>query len=502
VRGDLRRFAASLSPAERAEVRREISLSGWAEGDLSYKLRPHGQTRLYSAVEEHVRRTEGQGLKPFMALCHRRFGKSYAAAVYLVGRAVKQPGAILKFACPTRLQVKSIISPILHSIFEDAPPWIHVRTSGNTWEISSDRWGPGRWASTIEAVGVDWRSGDPLRGSACDAAVLDEVRDIRHLSYIVSSILVPQFVGRSEPLLLLLTTPPRDLDHDSCKVYWERARRDGSGLRIPGSENDDWSAEDDLLVREELQAHGDSEQYLREVECVMVPDTSTLAVPEFSANRANIVTSEPHPRPPKYIPYVSLDLGFKDHTGVLFGYIDFEDQRLVVVDELFVNYRNQRELSVIIKRQFHRAFPKHIREEFPGRWLADADPMALANFESYDLHFQRAEKHDAATSLARFRAALQRGSVVIEEKNCPELCYQLAHGQKSPRKGELFSRSGRLGHCDLIAAALYLWRGAIFTENPYPPTELIRRSGRMLIPSLLTERDSDIDVLGEIFSNE
>ncbi len=57
----------------------------------------------------------------------------------------------------------------------------------------------------------------------------------RHLSYIVSSILVPQFVGRREPLLLLLTTPPRDLDHDSNKVYWERARRDGSGLRIPGA---------------------------------------------------------------------------------------------------------------------------------------------------------------------------------------------------------------------------------------------------------------------------
>ena len=449
----------------------------WLRGYLRAWTRPHGQRRLYDAAVDHLTRFKGV-VEPLLLLCHRRLGKTFFLSLLGLERCLRQPGAQVKFGSATKSQAIGLLRPQLDILLRDMPGDINFRTKNDTYFFNNPDWNaPDLW-SVLEPVGLDYRTGDMLRGAASDLILLDEVRDVTSLEYAVESVLVPQFVGRPHPLLVMATTPPRSLDHAFVQKYVmaNRANEKGTLITIPASQNADWTEEDERIVAGDC---GDksSATYRREIECELISDLSGLVVPEFAHVESDILVHDrPQDWPAQLVPYVVFDEGFRDHTGVLFAYLDFERQVVRIVDEIFINRTATDDLVKAIRVKLHEHFyrrtgPGEAEVAYPyyikPRLHADAKPGQLEDIRRrHGLHFHAVRKYDRDAALAQARTFLQSGKIEIARR-CEKFIYQLKNGIWN-KSGRDFERSTSMGHLDLIAAYVYLTRVVDWRQNPFP----------------------------------
>lgn len=433
----------------------------WMRGNLRHLTRPHAQRRLYDAVHAHSM-ANPKKMVPVPWLCHRRLGKSFLLMLLCVERALYQPGADVKYACATRRQVKDIVDPMLGLILSTMPGKIQHKRIEHYLYFRLPHW-PRHLESRIVFAGVDFKQGDLLRGQACDLVCLDEVREIQVLEYVMTQVLVPQFIGRPNPVLIMATTPPESMEHVFVTKYLEEGRRRGTAMVIPGSENEDFSREDKDMVVEEVGGE-DSLAYQREVECKLIADTHRTVIPEFSDCAEYVVKGGRIERPEYYIPYISLDTGWEDHIGCLFAYLDFDRQKLVMIGEVFVQYKTTGEMSDLVRESFEAVFTPVNRPR--SHWVADCNLQQLETLRrDHDLPFTPAQKHDRNTSLAQYRTALVEGRIEMEGASLPHTIRQHYEGiWNKTRKN--FERSETMGHLDLISAAVYMHREVKWREMP------------------------------------
>jgi len=324
---------------------------------------------------------------------------------------------------------------------------------------------PKHTTSRILFAGIDYKSGDLLRGQGSDAVGLDEVRDIQVLEYVTSQVLVPQFAGREKPLLIMATTPPESMEHVLITKYVEEARRRGTLHVIPASDNEDWTREDEDLVTQEVGGK-ESLAYRREIQCELIADTSRTVIPEWHLAREWALISGKIERPKYYIPYVSLDTGWEDFIGCIFAYLDFERQKLCMIGEIFVQYKTTGEMADMVVEKFEELFTPGNRPR--AHWVADCNLQQLETLRrEHHCPFSPAKKydHDRNTDLAQYRTALMEGKIEIEGASCPHTARQHSEGiWNKTRKN--FVRSDTMGHLDLLSACVYLQREVKWREMP------------------------------------
>ncbi len=205
-----------------------------------------------------------------------------------------------------------------------------------------------------------------------------------------------------------------------------------------------------------------SADWLREMECVLISNPEKLVVPEFLTAKATAVVSEIK-RPDSFYPLVCADGGYVDFFAVLFGYIDFLQQKLVVERELLLRRKNTGEIAEAIR--------KAEEEVFPGKknsiWrFGDLTPREIADLSQlYGLYFRPAEKHDRDSHLAVMRHGMAQSKIMIHQ-SCGGLIHQLECGVRDERGN--FARSESMGHLDAVAALSYLYRQAPWFSNPFP----------------------------------
>jgi hypothetical protein len=292
---------------------------------------------------------------------------------------------------------------------------------------------------------------------------LDEVREIQVLEYVVSQVLVPQFIGRPNPLLIMATTPPESMEHVFVTKYLEEGLRRKTAMVIPGSENEDFSREDRDMVVQEIGGV-DSLGYRREVECELIADTSRTVIPEWHLAREWTLKNGHIERPKYYIPYVSLDTGWEDHIGCIFAFLDFERQKLCMIGEIFVQYKTTGEMADMVTEKFEELFTPGNRPR--AHWVADCNLQQLETLKrEHNCPFTPAQKHDRNASLAQYRTALNEGKIEIEGASCPHTIRQHSEGiWNKTRKN--FERSETMGHLDLLSSCIYLQREVKWREMP------------------------------------
>lgn len=478
----------------RAANRRKL----WLEGDLRHLTRPHGQRTLYDAAHAHMKRYPGR-LIPLVWLCHRRLGKSFLLLLMCFERAIRQPGAQIKYACATRSQVRDIAEPMIALILSQAPGRILVRRDQHNIYIRLPSW-PQHLESRLQFVGLDYKQGDLLRGTACDLACLDETRDISVLEYVVKQVLGAQFVDRPHPLLIMASTPPESMEHPFVSVYYEQAEQRGTAFVIPASKNGDWTKEDEEMVVEELGGK-DSLAYRREIECELISDTSRTVIPEWEKVKGHTVVTEIE-RPDWYTPYISLDCGWRDHAGCLFAYFDFDRQKIVYVGELFENYVTLGQLAAMIHEKAQELFSADNFRR--SHWVADGNLLEINTLRiEHNCPFLPAEKWKKKRdqALAAYRTSLVEGRVEIDGLACPQSCRQHAYGIWNKQKTN-FERTETMGHLDLVAAAIYLHNQVRWKEMARPVKNL--RDGQWAGPRALKDRattEGTKKALGKLFGS-
>lgn len=451
----------------------------WYQGDLSFDLRPHGQLRLYNFVKETSR--ESPGPDPFVLETHRRLGKSNFALRLAVERAIRSPGQRIIYAAPTKEQALPIVRPNLSVVLRNCPIELKPKPVKWSYLFQNPDWPEDSEPSVIEVYGIN-SNVDAARGGHCDMAVIDEAGYIRRLDYFMNDVLSWQFMNRPDPLCIMISTPPRTMDHPFITHYVPRARANHRYMGIPASANPDFTYTDEQFV---LQIVGtkNSVAWRREAEIEHITDPDAMIVPEWTQMRdLSIAAWE---RPEAFFPTVSMDLGWTDYTHILFGYVDFLAQKLIIEHEHRTHYESEGPIVEAIRaKESYLNYAQHdgyrtlTSQTAPllchnVRRIADADPLVLRSLLStHNLRFEAAIRHDRDATLAALRHLVVSDKLRIHPR-CEQLIYQLDNGVWNEKRTD-YERSDSLGHCDGISALAYMNRQIYWRRNPYPekPTNL------------------------------
>lgn len=313
-----------------------------------------------------------------------------------------------------------------------------------------------------------------LRGVWKDRVYLDEAGLIQNLRYLVESVLLYQFVGRKNPMLAIFSTLPKTTDHEFTSYFVPTAQRTKRYVEIPTTANPFWSERDDTLLLEAIGGGKDSISWRREALCEAVSDEEELIVPEFQRNIHNVVVDD-WERPSHFHAHTCLDTGWNDWNAALFGYVDFNEQCLIVEDELVMRYQSTGTIARGIDQKERSLWYDAVL----GVWSNGSKPTRMGDLTEQALEDMRTdhkvpvnavEKYDRDAAIANLRTSIQHGKVKIHRR-CEQLIYQLKNGIWNQARTQ-FERSTRLGHCDALAALVYLHRMANWLRNPFPDMEL------------------------------
>jgi hypothetical protein len=219
-------------------------------------------------------------------------------------------------------------------------------------------------------------------------------------------------------------------------------------------------------------------------------------VPEFNdrAEPKLVVSSFP---PLKYQPirYVSLDVGFVDNSGAVFGYYDFHRAKVCILREYLSKGSTTDEIAQGI-RGVERDLKWNMIPADKLRRYSDVDLRLIADLQKlYNMKFRKTEKDNKEATINLLRTLMRDEQIEIH-KSCVNLIQQLKYGTwKTSSSGKrVFARSDQLGHLDLVDALIYLIRNIDRRNNPI-------RGETALLPWFDYEQHSDpsVDALRKAF---
>lgn len=430
----------------------------WITGDLSYKLRPY-QRELYDFFWKSIR---DPGCKTAVTEIARRSGKSFVATLVSLEYSLRVPQAQIWFVAPSRQSLRNITAPTMAQLLVDCPPELKPVHNSQTHSYVFPSTG-----STIRLGGANAGAANDMRGTSAHLAVVDEVGFVDDPTDLVSSVLMPMTLTTAGTLLLA-TTPPASPAHPFIEMALEaRARghhfmRDVYWCGYPPEE---------LKIIADSVGGTESAAWRREFLCERVVDSKLAIVPEW---RKEFVEARPDEDPlAKYRHrYVALDPGFSDLTAVLFGTYEFEKARLTIDGELMLpghDFTTPTLADGIRKKEEQLGYTK---SGGCYRRVADNNNLNLLADLSrvHGLAFSPTTKEDLPAMVNAMRMFVAAGRLRVHP-DCRTLLATLEGGVwKSPAHiGRDFARLGdSLGHCDAIAALMYLIRNLDTWTNPIP----------------------------------
>jgi len=417
----------------------------WLKNELAWKLHA-GQL----VIDEIYRSVKA---KLFVAICARRFGKTYWVAVIcvMVARSIKN--GRIKVASAYLKDVEEFIVPAFEMVMDDMPDDLRPK-----WNESKKKFRFNNGAE-IQLVGLD-RNPNAGRGNYCDLYVFEEAAFIKNLKYLYSSVVVPMTMYRENARVLMITTPPQSPDHDivdfCIKAKQENAYVELDIYKIP--------MVSPAMIEEYKRECLTDTDWLREYLCQFVTDKSKAILPEM--------LGYDYKRGPKtqsydlFHKYVSMDLGVRDLNVTLFGYYDFVRAKLVIERE---HVMSGPEMTTPI---LHNAISKIEKDLWNGaepykRVADNNNPLLLLDLGSvHNMFFSSTSKDNLHAMVNKIRVWIASGRLEIDE-SCKILIDSLKFGIWNDARSE-FARSKSLGHYDAIASIMYMIRNIDEETNPIP----------------------------------
>lgn len=431
----------------------------WKRGHLSFKL-DENQQDLYKLFHDTNHKKQ-------VWLLARRSGKSFALCVLAIEQCVKHPNSIIKFLSPTKLQVNSNLRPIMKKILDDCPDELQpeFREKDYTYYFPN--------GSELQLAGTESGHAEKLRGSDASICIIDEAGSCTGLENIVNSILLPSTLI-TKGKVLIAGTPPSEPDHDFIHLI-EEAESKGALVKRTVNDNPRITKEQIEELIEELGGPN-SDATRRELFCEIIRSADTAVIPEFTPElEAEIVRS--WPTPAHYDSYVTMDVGGKDLTALLFAYWDFRNNKLIVQDELIMDFQ-QKDSTILklvedIKSKEEKLWTDPQTQEFKKPYMRISDinyilTNDIAKHSLGEIVFANITQKDKDSAINELRLMLASKKIIIDPK-CETLLRHLRNVRwRTNTNKKHFARSPDNGHYDAVDALLFLIRHCVYTRNPYP----------------------------------
>lgn len=432
----------------------------WRRGNISIlKLDP--------AQKEFDRLVKESKEKIPVILSSRRLGKSWWALVHSIETCLQKENAVVKFVAPTKEMINDIIEKTMPQILEDCPPMLKPVQLRSKYVYKFHN------GSRLEMAGINSGHADKIRGSFADLCIVDEAGFCNDLLNTVRSVLIPTTTN-TKGKIVLLSTPPTDLEHDFLKLV-EDAESRGVLIKKTIYDNPRIKPED---IEEILAAYPGREKhpdFKREYLCQVQKNAEYSVLPEFDDDLIKLIVKE-WKKPAVYEGYVGMDLGFKDLTVVVFGYYDFRAAKLIIEDEIIMNFQEQsntlQKLVGQIYEKENKIFSDPLTHEVkpPTARVSDINYIVtkeIYHFSNGRINFSIAKKDDKQAAINNLRIMLASEKVIINPR-CEVLIRHLKNARWSKTTKNTFERSVDNGHYDALDAMLYLSRAVDYTKNPYP----------------------------------
>lgn len=447
--------------AVQSHSKEDLTLAGWHRNRLT-PIMHSGQITLNQMLKMSPRQL-------FVGNVSRQWGKSYWAVAKAIELANSKPKARIKYATAMQTDLVEFILPTFDVVLETCPQ--HLRPK---WKVQGSKWIFAN-GSEIKLIGLD-KSPNSLRGNVIDMIIIDEAGFVGDLDYLYKSIIVPATLHRPNCRILMLSTPPSTPAH-SFVDFAQKAEAEGGYAKLDIYTNPLITQDDINRMAAELGGF-ESTSFRRECLCEFVTDEGSQLIPEW--DQKFVVANEPNEFRNYYHNYVSMDLGVKDFTLILFGYYDFKRATLVIEDEIKLNGPT---LTTQIIHDSTKAFEKRMwpwlehDEQAPRtevkkvyRRVADNNnPQLLQDLSlMHHMSFISTDKDRLETMINETRMMVQQGRVEVHPR-CTQLIGCLQYGVWDKKK-KAFARSMTYGHFDALAALVYLCRNIDYQANPVPYT--------------------------------
>jgi hypothetical protein len=446
---------SSLQIEQIKEARKQL----WYKGILTFKL-DENQKFLYEMYKKTPE-------KIIVWNCSRGLGKSTMLCVIAIEECLRNPKALVKYACPKQKDATQIIAPIFRDILEDCPEEIKPKfiKGEGAWRFPN--------GAQIQLAGLDNNRAESLRGGSAVLAIVDEAgaRTLKDLEYIVKSILYPAVTRKKDVngKIILASTPPISPSHPFVHFLRRAEKRNCAVTRdiytIPKTR---FTKE---MLADLIEEYGiDSNHFKREYLCHIIPDTNYVVVPEFTEELQKKII-QVWPKPAYFDAYVGMDLGVKDLTVALFAYYDFKAAKLIIEDEFVTNGQkfNTKFLADGIKEKeaVHFVRPNTGEKVKPLKRVCDNNLIVINDLHQlHQLEFQATKKDDADAALNNMKITLSAEKIVINPR-CVTLITHLRDATWNKSKSS-YERDPEDGHYDAVDSLKYLIRNVNFNKNPYP----------------------------------
>jgi hypothetical protein len=431
-----------ISPAQARELL-------WRQGNIIEFLLDKNQKEVYKQYKEN-------NIKTQVVVLSRQSGKTYALSTIAVQECLQRPGIIVTFCAPRLNQAKKIAKTTLREVLKTCPKDIapEYKSQENLFRFPN--------GSILELGALNQDRADDLRGSKSHLIIVDEAGFVDDLKYTLRSVLYPK-LNTTKGNILICSTPPRSAAHEFYDII-KQAEFDGTLVKKTIYDCPRYTKEDIEGFAKEVGG-ADSTDFKREYLCQMITDEESAIIPEASDENMEEIVYE-HKRPPFFDAYVSMDIGFKDLTVVLFGYYDFRQGVMVIEDEIVIKGREltTSRLADLI----------HTKEELlwgfkpPYMRISDNNNLILLNelTVDYGLSVRPTAKDNKEAALNNVRLSISDEMLSISPK-CKTLIFHLKSGTWNKQRTS-YDKTPDGGHADGIDALSYMLRNIQKTKNPYP----------------------------------
>ena len=404
--------------------------------------------------------------EPFIE-CARRFGKTTSLLVYCLTYLSRNSNHVIRWISPWKFQCREIVIPEVDKIQALA------NANNKAKFISTDSFYLFPNGSKMFLRGANDDKLESARGPFANAIIADEFGFWKCPNE-VESVLRPQLLT-TRGKLIFASTPSKDLGHS----YYNRrdqAKYEGRLVTKTIFDNESLTKED---IEKECHSQGGpkSDSWRREYLCEAVADSEQLVFPEF--DDYNVVISID--RPTYYDCYVGADLGLNDHTGILFGFYNFEERTVYIEREYWENGKNSKQIAdaaKIIEEQLWNLKKPYLR-------VSDNELQQLHDMSSiYGYSMVPTAKDDKLAAVNKVRTWMSSNRIKIHS-DCKNLIFQCKVGLWNNTKTS-FQRGDKTGHLDLLDALIYLVRNVNEHRNPTP-----KNAGLIASDSFLVDQTSE-----------
>lgn len=394
----------------------------------------------------------------FTLLSSRRIGKTWVEGAIALRQCMTRPNSRVLFLSTTTEQVEEICDQtftlLLETCPEDIKPVYHKKSHKYRFKNGSE----------IRVKGLDKTGGDAIRGVKAHLVIFDEFCFMKDIVNIIDSVVMPMVIGTGGRILLG-STPPSTPGHESVGIIRKCEMTDSIAKFTIDA------ALDVLYTQKQIdmflsEAGGrDSTVCRREYFCEIATEADLAVFPALSDSKMKtIVVNTPKPTYP-IDRYVSMDIGMRDMTVILFGYWDYPRATLVIEDEIVFD-KNKADTGSVAE-----AIKKKERELWganaPKKRVCDTDPRMIADLHKIsNIKFIATKKDKKHAQVNQTNIMFLNNEIEISPK-CVTLIDHCRYGVWKENFLE-YQRTKAMGHFDAIDALVYMVRNISRSSNPIP----------------------------------